>query len=211
MTFNLISLFFSSFATISSLMIILTRNPVYSVLFLILAFCNFSILLVLIGLEFLPIVFLVVYVGAIAVLFLFVLMMLNIKIAEIQSKNYSSSVVYSLVSLCILLEFAWLLYFQFNQLDTSLKVQSSLMIENIEAIASLFDFDVFIRYYNNVSSIGSLLFSRFLLPFITVGFVLLLAMIGAITLSLTKKFTAYSQNIYLQVLRDHNEVIRKYS
>jgi NADH:ubiquinone oxidoreductase subunit 6 (subunit J) len=87
-------------------MIILTRNPVYSVLFLILAFCNFSILLVLIGLEFLPIVFLVVYVGAIAVLFLFVLMMLNIKIAEIQSKNYSSSVVYSLVSLCILLEFA---------------------------------------------------------------------------------------------------------
>jgi NADH:ubiquinone oxidoreductase subunit 6 (subunit J) len=85
------------------------------------------------------------------------------------------------------------------------------MIENIEAIASLFDFDVFIRYYNNVSSIGSLLFSRFLLPFITVGFVLLLAMIGAITLSLTKKFTAYSQNIYLQVLRDHNEVIRKYS
>ena len=211
MTFNLISLFFSSFATISSLMIILTRNPVYSVLFLIRAFCNFSILLVLIGLEFLPIVFLVVYVGAIAVLFLFVLMMLNIKIAEIQSKNYSSSVVYSLVSLCILLEFAWLLYFQFNQLDTSLKVQSSLMIENIEAIASLFDFDVFIRYYNNVSSIGSLLFSRFLLPFITVGFVLLLAMIGAITLSLTKKFTAYSQNIYLQVLRDHNEVIRKYS
>jgi NADH-quinone oxidoreductase subunit J len=192
-------------------MIVLTRNPIFSVLFLILAFCNFAVLLVLIGLEFLPIVFLVVYVGAIAVLFLFVLMMLNIKIAEIQSKNYSSSLVYSLISLAVLFEFIWLLYFQFNHIDTSIKAHSNLLLENIEIITSLLNFDIYLKYSSNVSSIGSLLFSRFFLPFITVGFVLLLAMIGAITLSLTKRFTAYSQNIYLQVLRDHNEVIRKYS
>ena len=72
----------------SSFLVIFSRNPVYSILFLILSFCNVSSLLFLLQLEFLPISFLVIYVGAIAVLFLFVMMMLNIKLAELKDDSF---------------------------------------------------------------------------------------------------------------------------
>ena len=74
---------FASFALLAGIMVIRAKNPVYSVLFLILVFCNVSGLLLLINLDFFAMVFLVVYVGAIAVLFLFVVMMLNVKLSEI--------------------------------------------------------------------------------------------------------------------------------
>ena len=74
---------FACFALLSGIMVIRAKNPVYSVLFLILVFCNVSGLLLLLNLDFFAMVFLVVYVGAIAVLFLFVVMMLNVKLAEI--------------------------------------------------------------------------------------------------------------------------------
>jgi NADH:ubiquinone oxidoreductase subunit 6 (subunit J) len=86
-SFNLLK-FFSLLAMISSFMIIISRNPIFSVLYLILSFFNISATIFLLELEFLPIVFLVVYVGAVAVLFLFVLMMLNIKIAELKETTY---------------------------------------------------------------------------------------------------------------------------
>ena len=79
--------FFGCLGIGSSMMVVLSRNPVFSVLFLILSFFNISALLFLLELEFLPIVFLVVYVGAVAVLFLFVLMMLNIKLAELRENT----------------------------------------------------------------------------------------------------------------------------
>ena len=75
---------FSSLALISGTMVISSRNPIYSVLFLILTFFNLSCLLFILNIEFLPILFLIVYVGAIAVLFLFVLIMLNIKLSELK-------------------------------------------------------------------------------------------------------------------------------
>ena len=75
---------FSSLALISGTMVIASRNPIYSVLFLILTFFNLSCLLFILNIEFLPILFLIVYVGAIAVLFLFVLIMLNIKLSELK-------------------------------------------------------------------------------------------------------------------------------
>ena len=74
---------FACFALLSGIMVIRAKNPVYSVFFLILVFCNVSGLLLLLNLDFFAMVFLVVYVGAIAVLFLFVVMMLNVKLAEI--------------------------------------------------------------------------------------------------------------------------------
>ena len=74
---------FCAFCLISSIFVIWTKNPIFSVLFLIFSFFNVSALLLLFNFEFLPITFLVVYVGAVAVLFLFVLMMLNIKLAEL--------------------------------------------------------------------------------------------------------------------------------
>ena len=84
---NLLFYFFASLALVSGIMVIQARNPVHSVLFLILVFFNSAGLLILLGLEFFAMIFLVVYVGAIAVLFLFVVMMLNIKLAEISEKK----------------------------------------------------------------------------------------------------------------------------
>ena len=84
---NTLFYLFSTFALISGMMVIQSRNPVYSVLFLILVFFNVAGLLILLGLDFFALIFLVVYVGAIAVLFLFVVMMLNIKLAEIDEKR----------------------------------------------------------------------------------------------------------------------------
>ena len=75
------------FGLISSMMVVLTKNPVFSILFLILCFCDVSCMLFLLEIEYLPLMFLVIYVGAIAVLFLFVIMMLNIKIAEMKENS----------------------------------------------------------------------------------------------------------------------------
>lgn len=72
---------------LSSLMVILSRNPVYSILFLVLTFINVSSILFFLELEYLPLIFIVVYVGALAVLFLFVMMMLNIRVTDLKEKN----------------------------------------------------------------------------------------------------------------------------
>lgn len=74
---------FASIALISAAMVIVSRNPIHSVIFLILVFCNAAGLLILLKIEFIAMMFLIIYVGAIAVLFLFVVMMLNIKIGEL--------------------------------------------------------------------------------------------------------------------------------
>jgi NADH-quinone oxidoreductase subunit J len=74
---------FGALAVINGLMVITAKNPVHSVFYLVLAFISASLLLILLGVEFLPVVFMIVYVGAIAILFLFVVMMLNIKLVEI--------------------------------------------------------------------------------------------------------------------------------
>lgn len=81
--------FFSSFCILSSIFVIMTKNPIFSILFLILSFVNMSCCLFLFNFEFLPLSFLVIYVGAIAVLFLFILMMLNIKLA-ILNQNFNN-------------------------------------------------------------------------------------------------------------------------
>lgn len=82
-------LFYSiiTICVLSSLMVILSRNPVYSILFLVLTFVNVSSILFFLELEYLPLIFIVVYVGALAVLFLFVMMMLNIRVTDLKEKN----------------------------------------------------------------------------------------------------------------------------
>ena len=95
---------FSSLTLVSGILVIQARNPVHSVLFLILVFFNAAGLLVLINLDFFAMIFLVVYVGAIAVLFLFVVMMLNIKLAEINEKRLRYLPIGGLVGILFLFE-----------------------------------------------------------------------------------------------------------
>jgi NADH-ubiquinone oxidoreductase chain 6 len=101
---NLLFYLFSSIALVSGVMVITARNPVHSVLFLILVFCNAAGLLILLNLDFFAMIFLVVYVGAIAVLFLFVVMMLNIKLAEINENLLRYLPVGGLIGILFLFE-----------------------------------------------------------------------------------------------------------
>ena len=101
---NLLFYLFSSITLVSGVMVITARNPVHSVLFLILVFCNAAGLLILLNLDFFAMIFLVVYVGAIAVLFLFVVMMLNIKLAEINENLLRYLPVGGLIGILFLFE-----------------------------------------------------------------------------------------------------------
>ena len=103
--------FFCFFVLFSAFMVIRAKNPVYSVLFLILVFCNSAGLLLLLNLEFFALIFLIVYVGAIAVLFLFVVMMLNIKLTEVHESIFHYLPIGGFVGFIFFLEF----YFLFNQ------------------------------------------------------------------------------------------------
>ena len=95
---------FSSIALIASIMVINAKNPVHSVLFLILVFCNSAGLFILLGVEFLAITFIIVYVGAIAILFLFVVMMLNIKLVELNENMLRYLPIGALIGLIFLFE-----------------------------------------------------------------------------------------------------------
>jgi NADH-quinone oxidoreductase subunit J len=96
--------FFGRVCLISALMVISSRNPIHSVIFLILVFCRASGLLLVLGVEFLAIIFLVVYVGAIAVLFLFVVMMLQLKLSELEDELFQYLPIGAFVGLFFLLE-----------------------------------------------------------------------------------------------------------
>ena len=204
----LIFIFFSSSALISAIMVILSKNPVNSVLFLVLTFCNVTSLLFTLELEFIPISFIVIYVGAIAVLFLFVIMMLNIKLAELKENNKHLVPIAIFFSLLFLSEILLIIQADFNAI---LLIKKEHLIF-ISEYTSMFFLNLSFIYWflelPNISFIGQILFTEFAKAFVVAGDILLLAMLGAIILTLQKKFISKSQNIYTQVLRDFNSSIK---
>lgn len=113
---NYLLLLFCLLALFFSIMIISSKNPIHSILYLILVFCNITFVLIILGVEFIAITFLIVYVGAIAVLFLFVVMMLNIKILELDEIFWKYIPVGLLISSCFLVQLFFFV-FDFNVLD----------------------------------------------------------------------------------------------
>jgi len=146
---------FSSLALVSAILVIASKNPVYSVLFLILSFCNVSALLFLLNLEFLPITFLVVYVGAIAVLFLFVLMMLNIKLTELKAENAHFLPVACLLGVVFVLELFVMVRLGFPF------VYSPFLDDLVNSNASFIDFPLFYLNESNMRSLGQILFVEY--------------------------------------------------
>ena len=177
---------FSSITVISSIAVISSRNPVHSVFFLILAFVNSAGIFVLAGAEFLAMILLIVYVGAVAVLFLFVVMMLNIGVEEIktQAKKYMFSGI--LVALILLLE----LVFSFSNLDVIYQKSNSV-----------------VNQLSNTHEIGKILYTDYFLPFQIAGCILLVAMLGAIILTLRKREGVLRQDISEQVNRKKEDSI----
>jgi NADH:ubiquinone oxidoreductase subunit 6 (subunit J) len=130
---------FACFGILSSFMIVVTKNPIFSVLFLIITFFNVSSLLLLIEIDFLPIVFLIVYVGAVAILFLFVLMMLNIKISELKENTNHFIPIAMFLFVIFFFELFAVFYFEFTVLNFQ-KVHVEILDELCLFLNSSFEF-----------------------------------------------------------------------
>nr|YP_010338886.1 NADH dehydrogenase subunit 6 [Bangia atropurpurea]UNJ18853.1 NADH dehydrogenase subunit 6 [Bangia atropurpurea] len=193
---------FSLISLLSACMVVSLSNAVYSVLFLIIVFCNTAGILLLLGAEFLSFLFLIVYVGAIAVLFLFVVMMLNIKTNSVKI-NYTTIILIGFL-ISLILSFQFLAAIQID-----FEVYSNLGIDL--AKTNFPTITIWIQENNlpsNVESIGLVLYTSYSLVFILCAFILLLAMIGSIVLTMNQRSGVKKQQISLQLYRNQNEVIR---
>ncbi|MFS2317555.1 NADH-quinone oxidoreductase subunit J [Maricaulis sp. D1M11] len=181
---------FAGVAVLSALMVVIARNPVRSVLFLILSFFSAAGLFVLLGAEFLAMLLIVVYVGAVAVLFLFVVMMLDVDFTELKQGFLSYLPLGGLVGIVLAAELAMI----------GMTWQASPQAENLRAAIAPTDM-------TNVEALGVLLYDDYVFFFQTAGLVLLVAMIGAIVLTLRHKPGVRRQNIAEQVGRDRKDAI----
>ena len=201
---NTLFYFFSSFALMSGIMVIQSRNPVHSVLFLILVFFNSAGLLLLLGLDFFAMIFLVVYVGAIAVLFLFVVMMLNVKLAEINEKRLRYLPIGGLLGFLFLLEI-------FLIVDNDL---IPLIGENTYYLDASYQVSYLQWFqltdtYSNIESIGLLIYTYYFLFFLLASLILLVAMIGAIVLTMHKGIYIKRQQVFQQNTREFAKTVLK--
>ena len=182
--------FFSFIAVFSAVMVTISRNTVYSVFFLILVFVSISVLFIMIGAEFLGMIMLIVYVGAVAVLFLFVVMMLNVA-EKIKKKSDTKGIINnisvgSIVGIIIFLELlvvigGWKYKGTFVPLSSTFSGLS------------------------NTHAIGNILYTDYILLFQISGIILLVAMIGAITLTFNKRENVKRQNYFRQIQREKND------
>ena len=189
---TLTSLAFYLFATVSvasAFMVIASRNPVYSVLFLILTFFNAAGLFVLLGAEFLALILVVVYVGAVAVLFLFVVMMLDIDFAELSEGFLQYMPIGATIGLILLLEL--LLVFG----------ASATMVDQGQAPQATPE------GMTNAEALGRVLYTDYIYFFQAAGAILLVAMIGAIVLTLVPSGNTKRQNIATQTARTRDESV----
>lgn len=175
---------FSAIAIASGVMVIAARNPVHSVLFLILAFFNAAGLFVLLGAEFLAMILVIVYVGAVAVLFLFVVMMLDINFVELRQGFLQYLPVGALIGCILLVELVAVIGYW-------------TLVPNVTAvIAAPAAVGV-----TNTQAIGALLYTRYAYAFQAAGLVLLIAMIGAIVLTLRAREGVRRQDTSTQLYR----------
>ena len=184
--------FFSIIAVFSAIMVIASRNTVHSVFFLILDFISISCLFIMIGAEFLGMIMLIVYVGAVAVLFLFVVMMLNVaqqKDEWFKGKIFTSHIPFgSLISIIIFLELIIVI--------GGWKYKPNL----IEASSIQID-----KNFTNTHALGNVIYTDYIHLFQLAGLILLVAMIGAIVLTYRKREGVKRQSYFRQVSREKVE------
>ena len=193
---------FSSFALISGVMVIQAKNPVHSVLFLILVFFNSAGLLIMLGLDFFAMIFLVVYVGAIAVLFLFVVMMLNIKLAEINEKKLRYLPIGGLLGILFLLEC-------FLIVDNDFISLQKLPYAGFTASTVFTPWAQIRESCNNISALGGIIYTYYFYFFSMAGLILLVAMIGAIVLTMHKGVSHKRQQVFQQNCREFAKTVAK--
>ncbi|MGH7121819.1 MAG: NADH-quinone oxidoreductase subunit J [Acetobacteraceae bacterium] len=174
----------------SATMVVTARNPVHSVLFLILAFFNAAALFLIAGAEFLAMILVIVYVGAVAVLFLFVVMMLDVNFAELREGIQHYAPVGLVIGLVLLAELGLVLTgWHFSPSASEIRMSPT--------PAGL----------TNTAALGSVIYTRYILLFQLAGLILLVAMIGAIVLTLRDRGTAKRQRIGKQTAREPEETL----
>ena len=174
----------------SALMVIFSKQPINSVLFLIFSFINASGLFLLAGAEFLALIIVIVYVGAVAVLFLFVIMMLDFNPQSIKEETKKYLPVGLLVGSVLFLEIILMTY------------SPEIFSKEFKIIGRIVETDI-----TNTEILGNLIYTEYFLQFQMAGFILLVAMIGAIVLTLRHRDYVRRQNIHDQVSRNPNTSI----
>ena len=186
--------FFSTIAVFAAAMVTVSRNTVYSVFFLILVFISISILFIMIGAEFLGMIILIVYVGAVAVLFLFVVMMLNIteQLTKRSSRKglINNISVGSIVGIIIFLEL--------------LVVVGGWKYKGTFVTLSAINLNLDI---SNTHALGNVLYTEYIHLFQLSGMILLVAMIGAITLTFSKRENIKRQSYFNQIQREKDSAV----
>jgi len=234
---------FGFLTLVSAVLVIRAKNPVYSVLFLILVFCNTAGLLLLVGLDFFALVFLIVYVGAIAVLFLFVVMMLNVKVTEVQESVFHYLPIGGFVGLVFLLEVACLLQGDLVPFPLPSTPSTGLgpwplalagglavvrsggspeVLARLERLTSAWalhaEADLPLDYLSwptfalakpPIEVVGQVLYTAYVGPFLGAGLILLVAMLGAIMLTLETGRPVKRQRVFEQNARDPATTVAK--
>lgn len=183
---------FAAVTVAAGVMVITSRNPVHSVLFLILAFFNSAGLFVLMGAEFLAMILVVVYVGAVAVLFLFVVMMLDINFVQMRQGFLQYLPLGAMIGLILLVELvligaAWVI-------SPEAETLAALPVEPVGEM-------------HNTRALGAVLYTDYVYLFQTAGLILLVAMVGAIVLTLRQREGVRRQSIAEQNTRPRSEAV----
>ena len=184
---------FSTVLILSALAVILARNPVHSVLFLILAFFNAAALFVLIGAEFIAMILVIVYVGAVAVLFLFVVMMLDINMARLKEGFLDYLPIGAMIGAALLAE----ILFGLGVLGGTHQGTVSAFTKAGTQMLTI----------DNTRAIGRVLYTQYFYVFQVAGVVLLVAMIGAIVLTLRRRPGVRRQRVSDQLYRPTGESV----
>jgi NADH-quinone oxidoreductase subunit J len=180
---------FATLTIASAVAVIFARNPVHSVLWLIMAFFNAAGLMLILGAEFIAMLLVIVYVGAVAVLFLFIVMMLNIDFAALRS-GFTRNLPFGLIVAIVLLA----------EMVVAVSAWKAGPVTGGAQPAE--------ANQPNIEAIGELLYTRFLFPFEIAGLILLVAMIGAIVLTHRSRGDARGQKVWKQVDRRPDEAIK---
>ena len=186
---------FSIIAIVSAIMVTASKNTVHSVFFLILDFISISCLFIMIGAEFLGMIMLIVYVGAVAVLFLFVVMMLNV--AQQKNQWFSSEASSKHIPVGLII-------------STLIFVELIIVVGGWKYKPDLFDINNSIEINNvsNTHSLGQVLYTDYIHIFQISGMILLVAMIGAIVLTFRKRVGVKTQSYIKQISRERSDGVR---
>lgn len=175
----------SLIAMFSGIFIIITKNPVISVLFLILLFSTISCYLILLGVVFIGISYLLVYVGAVSILFLFILMLINIRVSELITETYNNKPLATIITFIFVSLFTFILPNNNNTLKHEIYIffQDVFSINNIQSVSSQ-NWDGSILDSTDITSIGNIMYTSYSIWLLITSIILLLAMVGAIIITI---------------------------